>query len=182
MYGKFRQLLGVLLAGMVGVATAADEGKVVVVIEGLKSVAPAEWKEEPVSNRMRYAQFVLPKEKGDDRNGEVIIFKGLGGSAKANIDRWVGMFKTADGDKIKNPKVKEIKVAGVPSAYLDVNGTYLFKTAPFDPNAKAMAMENYRMLAVHVEGETIYHIRLVGPAKTVAKYAPGFDKWLESFK
>ncbi|MEY4190762.1 MAG: hypothetical protein RIR17_1498 [Planctomycetota bacterium] len=180
----FPKALATMLASAVfAFSVAAQEKTGGITIDGKKSPIPAEWKEEAPTNRMRYAQFVLPKVAGDTRDAEIVIFKGLGGSAQANIDRWKDQFKGPDGGKIgNNAKVTEIKVAGKPALYLDMKGSYLFKSAPFDPNAKAELLENYRMLATHVDAESIYHIRLTGPDKTVQKYREGFEKWLANFK
>ncbi len=118
-------------------AVAADKGDkgTVVELDGLRSMAPAAWKEEEPSNRMRFGQFRLPK-KGDDKyDAELVIFKGLGGSAKANVDRWKGLFTPPEGKTIDDvAKVVEIKIGGHDATYLDVRGTYLMKTRPFDPN------------------------------------------------
>ena len=38
---------------------------------GMKSVTPAEWKEEKPSNSMRLTQFRLPKAEGDAADGEL---------------------------------------------------------------------------------------------------------------
>jgi hypothetical protein len=39
------------------------------------------------------------------------------------------------------------------------------------------------MLGVHFEAEkNPYHIKLIGPAKTVEHYKKGFDEWLKGFK
>ncbi len=167
------------------IAGAQEAGKgVTITIDNLKSVTPAQWKEEPPSNKMRFAQFVLPKVAGDEKDADIVIFKGLGGSAKANIDRWKEQFSTNDGGKLgeKDYKITEIKVAGKPALYLDVKGAYKYKAAPFDPNSKTVLMENSRLLAAHVEANDIYHIKLTGPAKTVEKYREGFEKWLADFK
>jgi hypothetical protein len=64
-----------------------------------------------------------------------------------------------------------------------VQGAYLFKSAPFDPQAKAVKKSDYRMLAVHFEGpKDVYHIKLTGPAKTIEAFKNGFDEWLKAFK
>jgi hypothetical protein len=165
---------------------AADKGGkgTVVELDGLRSTAPAEWKEEEPSNRMRYGQFRLPK-KGDDKyDAELIIFKGFGGSAKANVDRWKAQFTPPEGKTIDDvAKVEEIKIGGHPATLLDVQGTYLKKTRPFDPNDKGEKRPDYRMLAIHFEGpRNNYHILLVGPAKTVEAYKKGYDEWIKGFK
>src|SRR5438105_628606 len=95
----------VLIVGCAGNAVSeADSEKkgkgVEVRIDALKSTTPGDWKEEPPANKMRYAQFSLPKAKDDKQNGEVVIFKGLGGGAPANIKRWKDMFLPPEGKTI----------------------------------------------------------------------------------
>lgn len=169
-----------MIAGMlglgvmaVGLARAEDKGTTVK-IEDAKATAPAEWKEEKPGNAMRFAQFKLPGEDGKD--GEIVIFKGLGGGANANIDRWKGMFPEGES------KVAEVKVGTMEGKRVDLSGTYMFKAAPFNPNAKAEPRANYKMTALYFEGKTPWQIRMVGPAKTIEKYQKGFDGFVESFK
>src|SRR5579862_1403737 len=85
-------VLGILgCTTAVSLSTAADEKKdkgTVVTLDGLSSRTPAEWKEQEPDNKMRFAQFSLPKAKDDKSDAELVIFKGLGGTAKDNIERW----------------------------------------------------------------------------------------------
>src|SRR5437588_6012547 len=147
----------------------AESKGAVVDLDGLKSRAPAEWKLESPSNRMRLTQFRLPKVDGDKYDAEVVIFQGIGGSAKANIDRWKMMFLPPEGKTIDDvAKVTEIKVGETKAPFLDVKGTYKYKERPAEPNAKEERRPDYRMLGVAYDGKNnAYHIRLVGPAKTV---------------
>jgi gluconolactonase len=179
--------LAVVLAG----PARADDKGVIVNFSGLKSRAPANWKEETPANKMRFAQFSLPKVKGDSEDGELVIFKGLGGSAKQNIERWKGLFTPPAGKKIDDvAKVKEITVGGNANegSYLDISGTYKFNPMPFNPRSKTVNRPGYRMLALHlsvkIDDDTreVYHVRLTGPAKTVAHYKAGYDAWLKGFK
>jgi hypothetical protein len=157
----------------------------VVDLDGLRSAAPADWKEEELPKKsMRFAQFRLPK-KGDDKyDAELVIFKGLGGSVKDNIARWKGQFTPPEGKTIDDvAKVEEVKIAGRDATYLDVQGTFLQKTRPFDPADKGEKRPEYRMLAIQFDGPSdVYHIKLTGPAKTVEAYKKGFDEWLKNFK
>ena len=177
---------GALLAVALGAGSAAGDDKkgTVVDLDGLKSTAPAEWKDEAPANNMRFRQFKLPKVNGDKQDAELIIFKGFGGTAKANIQRWKEQFIPPAGKRIEDvSEVKEMKAGDADLTYLDVKGTYLFKARPIDPADKAERRPDYRMLAVHFEGKmNIYHIKLVGPAKTVEHYKKGFDDWLKAFK
>jgi hypothetical protein len=173
---------GMVLACSAGLSQARGGKGTVVEFDGLKSTAPAEWKEEGAKG-LRYMQFRLPKVKDDKNDAEIVIFRGIGGSTQANIDRWKGLFTPPAGKSIGDvSKVTEFKVSGVDVSYLDVHGTYLHKTRPNDPNDKGEKRPNSRMFGVVFEGKAVYHIRLVGPAATVEHYRKGFDEWLKAFK
>ncbi len=173
-------LLALAAAGL----RAADDKGTVVDLDGLKSAAPPSWKEEAPTNRMRLAQFKLPRAKGDEHDAELVIFKNAGGSVQANIDRWKGQFSAPEGKSIDDvAKVREIKIGGRDATLLDIHGTYNYKQRPFDPSDKGEKRPDYRMFAVQFEGpQNLYHVRLVGPAKTVEQYQKGFDGWLKNFK
>jgi hypothetical protein len=181
--------LGLLgCAALLGVAVLrADDKKdnkgAIVDLGGMKSRAPAEWKEEEVTNRMRLQQFKLPKVKDDAQDAELVIFN-LGGAVNDNIDRWKKMFVPPEGKNLDDvAKVTKMDVGDAKMTYLDVSGTYKFKAVPFDPNSKEEARPNSRMLGVIVETpKSQFQIRLVGPAATVENYKKGFDEFLRAFK
>ncbi|MCS7047223.1 MAG: hypothetical protein NZO58_12770, partial [Gemmataceae bacterium] len=67
--------------------------------------------------------------------------------------------------------------------YLDVQGTFLSRFPPFDPNAKITRKPNYRQLGVVFASEKgPYFITLKGPAKTIEGAKKDFDNWLKAFK
>jgi len=173
-----------LLCAAVRADDKKDDGKGAIVdLGGMKSRAPAEWKVEEVTNRMRLQQFKLPKVKDDAQDAEVVIFN-LGGTVNDNINRWKTMFVPPEGKTIDDvAKVTKMDVGEAKMTYLDVSGTYKFKAAPFDPNSKEESRPNSRMLGVIVETpKSQFQIRLVGPAATVENYKKGFDEWLKNFK
>ena len=138
---------------------------------------PAGWKEEQPTNAMRFAQYKLTKVPGDDADAELVVFKGISGSADANIERWKGTFA-----KGLEAKISDYSGPLGKGKMIDAKGTYLYKSQPFNPNAKSEEKPNYAMVGLHVEGDAVYHIRLTGPAKTVAKHREAFEGWLKSFK
>jgi hypothetical protein len=174
-----------LVCGFGATALGGGGGKEVD-LGGLKSNAPAGWKQQEPGNKFRAYQFAVPKASGDEEDGELTIFyfQGGGGSTKDNINRWKGMFSAPAGKSIDDvAKVEEFKVGSVPVTYLDVTGTYSFKSPPFSPTAKLVRKENYRMLGVVFDNEKgPYFIRLTGPARTVADAKQGFDDWIKGFK
>jgi hypothetical protein len=174
-------LLGLGL--LVGAPGRADDKGTAVEIDGKKSTTPAEWKKETPASNLRYAQFKLPKVKDDKQDAELVIFKGIPDTVKGNIERWQGDFLPPKGKKAEDiSKVSEVKLGGKDATYVDIKGTYLYKTRPRDPNEKAQERPDYRLLGVVYEGDAKYQIRLIGPAATVEHYKKGFDEWVKGFK
>jgi len=147
----------------------------------IRSTTPASWVKETPSGSFRVYQFRLPRAEGDEADAVLVVYRGIGGSAKQNVDRWKGQVtppkgKTAD----EAATVKELKVGGRPASYLDAEGTFLDSM----PGSRDVTPRpGYRTLAVHIEGEeSPYHIKVTGPAKTVEKHKKEFDDWLTGFK
>ena len=174
-----------LLAALTINATADDKAKgTKVTFDGMTSTTPATWVEQTPSNKMRFLQFKLPKVKGDKEDAELVIFKGLGGSAAANISRWKDQFVAPKGKSADDiSKESEIKIGGKAATQVVVNGTFKYNPAPFNPKSKNELRPDYKMIAIHFEGpKDIYHIKLSGPTKTIESYEKGFEAWIKGFK
>ena len=181
-----RRLGLALVVAALGSAVLADDKGVAVKFAGLTGTAPAGWKEETPSNRMRLAQFKLPKAEKDKEDAELSVFISPGGGGiDANLKRQEVKFKLAEGVKKEDAiKLEKVKVGAFEGKYQDIRGTFLFKAAPFDPNAKVTEKEGYRQIYVIFEakeGEVVSMI-LVGPVATIEKNKKGFDEFLKSFK
>ncbi len=190
-----RRLIGFMVLAFLAAAcspsasesNAADGDKekdkgTVVDLDGSKSTTPGEWKQEKPASTMRWLQFRLAKKGDDKEDAELVIFKGLGGGTKANVERWKGQFVPPEGKTIDDvTEIKEIKIGDRPATYVDIRGTY--KPLALRPGAKAQMKPNYRMLAIYYDGPgNEYQIKLTGPAKTVEAYKKGFDEWVKNFK
>ena len=178
-----------LTATIALVASAQDKKGTLVDLGGLKSTTPADWKEEAPSNKMRMLQFRIPKAEGDPDDAELALFKTPGGgSVQANLERQEKKFEIPTGKKAEDLiKTEKIKMGTHDAVYQDIKGTYLKKSAPFDPNAKATREADYRQLYVIFESKegdvtNLYSMYLIGPAKTVEKHKKGFDEWVKNFK
>ncbi|MBA4065087.1 MAG: hypothetical protein C0501_15515 [Isosphaera sp.] len=168
-------------------APAQDKKGTAVELGGLKSTTPADWKEEALpAKSMRMNTFKLPKADGDPEDADLglFFFRGNAGTIQQNLERQEKKFELPAGTKPEDAiKVEKLKVGTFDGVYQDIRGTYLKKTAPFDPNAKTTKVENYRQLYVIFETKDgQYYMTLVGPAKTVEKHKKGFDEWLKNFK
>jgi hypothetical protein len=178
--------VAVAAGATLGAPRAAEAAGTKVTIDGLSSTVPERWKELPTQGSMRFKQFLVPREKGDSHDGELVIFffgPGGGGGAQANIDRWKGMFQPPEGKTIDQVSKVETKDVGkVKTTVLDVRGTYNFKASPMAPGP-GEPRPNYRMLAIVFESpQGPYFFRFVGPQKTIDKNKKDFDKWLNGFK
>src|SRR5262249_2248062 len=66
----------------------------------LKFTVPAGWIDEERTSSMRIAQYRLPKATPDTEDASLVLYyfgPGQGGSVAANVERWVGQMKQADG-------------------------------------------------------------------------------------
>src|ERR1041385_3385584 len=181
MIGMQKPTLLVLLAvvsvfGLSGVAAAQKSG--------LKFTVPAGWVEEERASSMRVAQYKLPRAEGDSEDASLVLYyfgQGQGGSAAANVERWVGQMQQADGTATKDAKEEHFETNGLKVTTVDASGTYVAETAPgsgtFHNNP------GYRLRAAVVETPNgSYFVKLVGPEKTVAQWNESFLSYLKSFE
>ena len=147
----------------------------------LKFTVPAGWIEEERTSSMRVAQYRLTKAAGDAEDASVVLYyfgQGQGGSAAANIERWIGQMKQAEGGSAKE---EHLDVNGLKVTTVDVTGTYIAETAP--GSGTFYNKPGYRLRAAVVETpKGSYYVKLVGPEKTVAQWNDSFLSYLKSFQ
>ena len=147
----------------------------------LKFTVPAGWVEEERTSSMRVAQYRLPKAAGDTEDASVVLYyfgQRQGGSAAANIERWVAQMKQEGGDSSKK---EDLEVNGLKVTTVDVAGTYVAETAP--GSGTFLNTPGYRLRAAVVETPNgSYYVKLVGPEKTVAHWNESFLSYLKSFE
>jgi len=151
----------------------------------LKFTVPAGWIEEERSSSMRVAQYRLPKAAGDTEDASLVLYyfgQGQGGSTSANIERWIGQIKQADGSSAKKTaKEERLEVNGLKVTTVDIAGTYVAETAP--ASGTFHNKPGYRLRAAVVETpKGSYYLKLVGPEKTVAQWNESFLSYLRSFQ
>ncbi len=167
---------------LVGFARA-DDKPVVVKLNKLSATAPADWKSEKPSNRLRTFQFKLPGAK-DHPEAELSVMNESLPGAEKNFPKWKGMFVAPEGKTVDDiSKTAKWEVPGATVNVLDVTGTWKYKAAPNDPKSKEMLLDDWRVIWVVVdEKDETHHFRLSGPSITVAEHAPKFEKWIKSLK
>ncbi len=162
-----------------GSAAASSEAGRTETVAGLRFVVPPEWESEAPQSSMRIAQFRVPGDSGD---ASLVLFRfpGGGGSAEANVNRWMQQFTQPDGTPTQDRAVVQAAEAGpLKLTRLDVSGTYGGQQMPGAP-AQA-SLENARLLALVVEGSgDPYFFKLQGPGETVGKWASAWEAMVQS--
>jgi|ERR1041385_2793452 hypothetical protein len=170
-----RKVLPLLLIVFLGLLNTAFQKS------SLKFTVPAGWIEEERTSSMRVAQYRLPKAATDTEDASLVLYyfgQGQGGSTAANIQRWVGQIKQAEGSSAKEEK---LEVNGLKATTVDVAGTYVAETAP--GSGTFNNKPGYRLRAAVVETPNgSYFVKLVGPEKTVAQWNESFLSYLKSFE
>ncbi|HKP47622.1 MAG TPA: hypothetical protein VJT50_13560 [Pyrinomonadaceae bacterium] len=155
----------------------------------LHYAAPEGWLVEKTTSNMRVAQYKLPKAAGDNADGEAVLYyfgQGQGGTAQANIDRWLNQMQQPDGKPSKEKaKIENLTVNNLPVTTVDVVGTYNGgMTAPgAAPSATPSDMSNYRLRAAIIETpKGSYFVKLTGPQNTVAHWDQAYNDYIKSFE
>jgi len=151
----------------------------------LRFKAPDGWTAEQASSSMRVAQYKLPKAEGDKEDALLVLYyfgATQGGTAQANIDRWISQMQQPDGSSSKDKaKTESMSVNGLKVTTVDVTGTY---TAEMAPGSKTFHNDdNYRLRAAVVETpKGNYFVKLSGPARTIARWDQSYNDYLKSFE
>ena len=134
---------------------------------------------------MRVAQYKLPKSEGDAEDALLVVYyfgATQGGTAQANIDRWISQMQQTDGSATKDKaKTETSTVNGLKVTSIDVSGTYTAEMAPGSGTKHNDA--NYRLRAAVIETpKGNYFLKLVGPAKTMSRWEQSVTDFVKSFE
>tara|TARA_Y100000310_G_scaffold62543_1_gene57858 strand:+ start:4378 stop:4998 length:621 start_codon:yes stop_codon:yes gene_type:complete len=135
------------------------------------------WIQEAPSSSLRLTQFRLPaSERGID-DAELAVFSSIGGSVQDNLSRWFDQFSQPDGsDSQEKARVQEFSVNEMSTTIADLTGTF---TGGGMPMSQPVEKKDYRLLAAIVVGASdVYYFKLVGPEKTVERWATSFGEFI----
>ncbi len=142
--------------------------------------APEGWVSEKPSSSMRQSQYRLPGQNGAG-DAEVAVFTGIGGSAQANVDRWIHQFTKPDGSPVENASQVQKKIGSFEITEVDISGTYTAAMGPMMGGGSAAKHPDYRMVAAVIEtGQGPWFVKMTGPAPTVAHWKDSFNQFLAS--
>src|ERR1044072_762134 len=151
----------------------------------LRSKVPDGWTTEKPTSDMRFAQYKLPKAEGDDQDALLVVYyfgPGQGGSAQANIDRWVEQMKQPAGSSSKDKaKTGTMTVNGLQVTTRHLLGNYSGGMSADSAPADKKAI--YRLRGAIVETpKGSYFIKLTGPEKTVGHWDQAYTAYLNSLE
>ena len=145
----------------------------------LQAKVPKDWEKEQPSSSMRMAQFRFP---GNDGDGELVIFSGIGGSIDANLNRWYGQFKSETENSVSESAIRtnsQIKDMNVTFSY--VEGTYL--KSSMGMSRTKIEMPNYALLAAIVATpDGLYYFKGTGPKSTMDYHKVYFETFIRSIE
>jgi hypothetical protein len=175
------------IAALAGAATVAlvlgaDEPAKTVDAGGLSFKAPESWKSVPTNSSMRRAQLKVEPVAGDDYPAMLVVyaFPGGAGSVEANLTRWQGQFKDADGNP---PKIESKTVKGKNTEVIRVETSGHYKPGAIPGMAPEPERENARMLVAIVTTPRVgYFLKMVGPDKTMTAVKPSFESLIASLE
>lgn len=147
--------------------------------------APADWVAQPPSSSMRKAEFRWPGVEGnEDAEMAVFFFPGTGGSVQANLERWYGQFKQADGSATAaRAHTQKVDAKGLAVTVTHVTGTYLKSQSPMMMSGPVEEKPNYAMLAAIVEtANGPWFFKATGPETTISHWRPSFDEFVKALR
>jgi hypothetical protein len=149
----------------------------------LKFTIPAKWKIEMVESPARGGQWRVPPLRPDGEGGEVVAFyfgPGIGGSAKENIEAWIGTMFNAEGHPAA-AEIKQHEMGGLKISQVVLFGTY--NQVVSLPGVPPVPNSNYGLLGAVIENPqgNIYW-RFTGPETLITANLPLFNKVIDSVK
>lgn len=151
----------------------------------LRFTVPEGWTIEKPTSDMRFAQYKLPRAGGDAEDALLIVYyfgQGQGGSAQANIERWIGQIKQPDGGpSSEKAKTAKLTVNGLQVDTVDLKGNYSGGMSP--DSAPQDTKSIYRLRGAVIETPRgSYFVKLTGPEKTVDHWDQAYNDYLKSFE
>jgi hypothetical protein len=149
---------------------------------------PSKWKIEPVESPARGGQWHVPPLHGEGEGGEIVVFyfgpgiggKVIGGTAKENIEAWIGTMFNAEGHPAAD-KVSQHKTSGFTISQVIIFGTY-YQVVSL-PGVPPVPKSNYGLLGAVIENpQGNVYWRFTGPEPLITANLPLFNKVIDSVK
>ena len=142
---------------------------------------PGQWERKQPRTRIVEHEFAAKGPEGSKAARVTIM--GAGGGVEANIDRWKGQFRTANGGAVE-AKVEKAKVGESDVHIVEISGTYMDRPGGPFAGGKVVPRPGHRMLgAIIVTPKSgHYFIKVLGEEKTVAENRKALKDMLGELK
>jgi hypothetical protein len=162
-----------------GQAPGQPDASGMIDVGAISFVVPPKWEAQQPSSSMRRAQVSASGSAGP---AELIVYffgpKGAG-TAKANIDRWIGQFSNPDGSPISDAKQTTSKVSTFDVTQVEVTGQYAGGMAAAGQPQAPQTGQRLMAAIVSTEGGP-YYFKFLGPDATVKEHRAAFDDVIAS--
>ncbi len=140
---------------------------------------PKGWTESPGTNAMRLAQFDVGLKGAPGQPApQLVVFKGIGGSNQANIDRWSGQFNQPDGSSSKDKTKVTLSLRGkLRVTRVEITGTHSTAMLPGEGGETTQAAALLGAI-LEAHGGRLF-LKLVGPADQIDSVRAAFDTFLD---
>ena len=154
-----------------GTAAGQIGGGGLVQVPGLDMTPPDGWTPQTPSNAMRLAEF--------DADGATVTISQMGGSAQANIDRWVAQIVDQNGSPVEPDSITTRQVAGYQATIVETYGAYLEGGMMGTPTRR----EGYGLIGAVIDtGTTKTFVKMTGPDDVVEAQRAAFNRLLDSMR
>lgn len=144
--------------------------------------APASWKKVKPKVNFIHAEFDIPKQESDPRDGR-ITFSQVGGSVDANLKRWIDQFIDIDAKDEEQVKRMKQDLDGREVELIRIKGTFVDSAGgPFGPKTER---KDYVLMGAAIEiedGKDRVYIKAYGPSKTMEANHGALEKMLKSMQ
>lgn len=137
---------------------------------------PPGWIQESPTSSMRIAQYRLPGDAAGSGDAEMAVFDRIGGTARQNIDRWIGQFTQPDGRPSNELAEMSQLTAGIVRVdRVHVQGTYSAGLMA----GSAAQQPDYSLIGYIVNlPEGPYYFKAVGPTATMDYWTRELDAFI----
>ncbi len=130
---------------------------------GFSAPKPAAWQYRAPSGTsgMRVAEYGVPGIDGAEQANIIVYQFPGGGSFAANVERWKGQFRSADGAAPVEAKLETLDADGIRVEVAELSGAYRGMNSP------DFATDHTLIAAmIETDGNPVF-IQLVGPTRTI---------------
>lgn len=156
-----------------------------VAMPGLRFTPDTRWIREDPTSEHRMIQYRLRGEYEETGDARLVVYhfgEQRDGGLEANVARWAGQFRQADGrPSIEVARVNKVEVNGIEVHTMQLEGTYVAEMAPGSGEGLDLPGRSLRATIVFSDAGA-YYFKVVGPTATVKRWDASYDMMIASLR